>query len=181
MILAIDVGNSNLVLGGYQGGRLRFMSRAATNRQLEADQYAIELGSILRLYGVDTGCIKGVVMSSVVPEVTRGLLGALAHFTSVQPVVLSLADAGPITVDIENPEELGMDILASAIATCEAYPLPAVIIDMGTATKLTAFDKNCVLRGVSISPGLFLSLNALVGGASLQRSIELNKPLVAIG
>lgn len=181
MILAIDIGNSNIVLGGYIQGKIRFSARLATSHYLEADQYATQLYGILELYGAHKQHIEGVVLSSVVPGVTPKVVRAMTHFTSAQPMLLSLAHAGRVTVDIENPAELGMDILASAIAVCYSMPLPAVIIDMGTATKLTALDRDCRLRGVCISPGLFVSMEALVGSASLLRGIALEAPPAAIG
>ncbi|MDL2323858.1 type III pantothenate kinase [Ruminococcaceae bacterium OttesenSCG-928-A16] len=176
MVLTIDVGNSNIVLGGYQNDKICFLARIATNRHLEADQYALELRGILELYGVEQKSIKGIAISSVVPVVTPLLVQALAHFTNAKPLVLCLANAGNLRIDIEQPEELGMDLLASALATYHSYPLPAAIIDMGTATKITALDADGVLRGVSIAPGLFVSLEALVGGASLLKGIALNAP-----
>lgn len=181
MILTIDIGNSNIVLGGYEEGTLRFMARMATSHHLEADQYAVQLGGILSLYGVSGQAVSGVIISSVVPGVTGVVARALGHFTNEAPHILSLADAGPIRVDIDNPGELGMDILASALAVHNTCPLPAVIIDMGTATKLTALTADAVLPGVSISPGLFVSLEALVGSTSLLRGISLDAPPAAIG
>lgn len=181
MILAIDVGNSNIVLGGYTGNKICFITRIATNLHLEADQYAVELKGILDLYNVADSAIEGSVISSVVPGVTPMLVRALTHFTAKEPLVLSLANAGGMEIAIENPSELGTDILASAIAVRQSFALPAVIIDMGTATKLTALDKTGALRGVAIAPGLFVSLEALVGRASLLRSIPLVAPQSPIG
>lgn len=181
MILAIDIGNSNIVLGGYENDKIGFTARAATNTRLEADQFAVELAGIFSLYQVESRCIEGVVISSVVPSFTPILLQSLAHFTKVRPLLLSLAHAGGVRVDIENPKELGMDILGTAIAVQCSRPLPAVVIDMGTATKLTALDASGVLRGVSIAPGLFVSLEALVHSASLLAGIPLEAPASVIG
>lgn len=181
MILAIDIGNTNIVLGGFRGGPVKFLARMTTDRHMEADQYAVQLQGIFELYDVDKVTIEGIVLSSVVPGVTEVMLRALRHFTPVQPVLLNLQLASPLTVDIENPAELGMDLLASAIAVQAGYPLPAVIIDMGTATKLIAIDSDSKLRGVSIAPGLYVSLEALVGNASLLRGIALSAPPAAIG
>ncbi len=181
MVLAVDVGNSNIVLGGYQDGKPRFISRIATDPNREADQYAVELGSILRLHGAGQEKIEGCVVSSVVPGLTPQLLQALAYFLEKEPVLFSLEDADGIVVDIERPAELGPDILASAVAVKNAYPLPAVIVDMGTATKFTAVDASGVLRGVAIAPGLFVSLNALIKNTSLLRGIVPEAPASAMG
>lgn len=181
MLLVVDVGNSNIVMGGYQAGRLRFTTRLATDIGLEADQYAVQLRAILQLYGVEQETIEQVYISSVVPAITPVLLRALAHFSGAVPHLISHKDAGDITVDIERPTELGVDILVSAIAVRHSRPLPAVIIDMGTATKITALDADKKLLGVAISPGLFVSLDALVRRASALGGISLEAPEAAIG
>lgn len=182
MILAIDVGNSNIVLGGYNGGgKARFLARMATDRVLEADQYAVQLRGILELYHVSGEAIDGIVMASVVPALTPVLLKALRHFTPVTPHLFCLQDACGVQVTIDNPKELGLDILASAVAVRHTRPLPAVIIDMGTATKITALDAEGRLPGVAIAPGLYVSLEALVGRASSLGSIPLEAPAAAIG
>lgn len=181
MFLAIDVGNTNIVLGCYAGGALRFSARLATSRHMEADQYAAQLQAIFHLHGLRSDKFERVVMSSVVPPLNHVLTRALAFFSPSPPHILSLADAGEVTVDIDNPAELGMDLLAAAIAVCHSRPLPAVIVDMGTATKLTAIGAGGRLLGVAIAPGLYLSLEALISGASLLQGLPLDAPPAAIG
>lgn len=181
MILAVDVGNSNIVLGGYRGRRPVFVARLATERRLEADQYAVQMKAVLALHGLQSEPVEGVALSSVVPGLTDRLLQALAHVSAGPVLQLSLAESCGVEVAIDNPRELGMDILASAIAVRAARPLPAVIVDMGTATKLTALDGEGRLLGVSIAPGLFLSLEALVSGTSQLQGIPLTPPAAAIG
>lgn len=181
MILAIDVGNSNIVLGGYREGKICFVTRIATDLHLEADQYAVQLSGIFALYGLQNEPLDQIAISSVVSGLTPVLVRALAHFSPKAPLLLSLAHAGALTIDIENPRELGNDIIASAIAVTASRPLPAVIIDMGTATKLTGLDANGVLRGVAIAPGLYVSLRALVQGASALAGIPLGAPREVMG
>ena len=181
MILTIDVGNSNIVLGGYKDGSISFVTRLATERRMEIDQYVIQLRSILDLYHVSTHSIKGIAIASVVPSLTPVLQSALSRISQAEILLLSIDHAKKISVDIEDPAELGMDLLSAAIAVQHQFPLPAIIIDLGTATKLTALDKNGVLKGVSIAPGVFLSLNALVQNASLLSGMSLKAPLQAIG
>ncbi len=181
MVLAIDVGNSNIVLGGYEDDMLCFCARLSTSHHMEADQYAVQLAGIFSLYNVSAMAIEGIVISSVVPRITGRIVQAVAHFSNVEPLHLCLQDAGDMQILIDNPNELGMDILASAIAVRLKKPLPAVIIDMGTATKLSAVDANGNMPGVAIAPGLYVSLDGLVKGTSLLRSIPLEAPTVAIG
>jgi type III pantothenate kinase len=178
---ARDVGTSTLVLGGYVADTLRVLSRISVDLNLEADQYAIQLRGILGLYGVSRETIDDIIMASVVPALTPVLLRALGHFTPVKPHLFSLGDADSVRVVIDNPAELGCDILASAVAVRHTRPLPAVIIDMGTATKITALDADGQLLGVSIAPGLYVSLDALVQKASALRGIPLDAPAAAIG
>lgn len=182
MLLCVDVGNSNIVLGGYFGDELRFVSRVATDKAMEADQYAVLLRGILALYRVEER-IGQVVMTSVVPALTPVLTEAFSHFSANPPRVLTMADAaaGDVYIDIDNPAELGTDILAAAIAVRHTRKLPAVIIDMGTATKLTALNAQGSLLGVAIFPGLYVSMEALVQRASALRGIPLAAPAAAIG
>ena len=181
MVLAIDVGNSNIVLGGYENDTLCFCARLSTSHHMEADQYAVQLAGIFALYNAAAKPVEGIIISSVVPRITGRIVQAMSHFSNVPPLHLCLQDAGEMQILIDNPNELGMDILASAIAVRTNRQLPAVIIDMGTATKLSAIDANGNLAGVAIAPGLYVSLDGLVKGTSLLRSIPLEAPAFAIG
>ncbi len=181
MILAVDIGNTNIVMGGYEQGKLVFSTRLATEKQLEADQYALQLEGILRLYHKSPADVEDAVVSSVVPPITDTLCRALNTLCGVSPLVLSQKLRTGVTVDIENPAKLGDDLLAGAIAARAAWPLPAVVLDLGTATKLTAVDASGAVRGVSILPGVLLSLNALVSGASQLGGLALCPPAHAIG
>ena len=138
MILTVDIGNTNIVMGGYENGALAFSTRISTDKSLEADQYALELSGILRLYRVPAERIEGAILSSVVPQITDTVARALRLFAGVEPLRLSQALPTGVTVRIDNPAELGADLLAGAVAARIKYPLPALFIDMGTATQLTA-------------------------------------------
>lgn len=185
MILTVDIGNSNIVYCGYINDKLCFTARASTDHKKESDQYAVEINGILALKGYSKAKIKGIVVSSVVPGISPVLFRALRLFCDERPFLFEPSRhvngvyAG-IKIAIDNPGELGSDLLAAAVSVKKSRPLPAVIIDMGTATKISALDKDGVFRGVAISPGLFLSMNALFGGTSLQKS-SLEAPVKAIG
>lgn len=180
MVLTVDIGNSNIVLGGYVQGKIQFTARITTSPR-EADQYAVELDGILRLHNIPQHSLEGAIISSVVPHLTPVVQKALLYFIPSQSILLSLQDAGDLVVDIENPAELGMDLLSSAIAVHSRGVLPAVIVDMGTATKLIAIDKKGTLRGVSIAPGLLVSLDAMLGSTTLLHGITLESAPSAIG
>lgn len=180
MILAVDIGNSNIVIGGYENNELVFNTRLNTDRKLEADQYAFEISGILNLYNVKPGCVDGTILSSVVPRVTDAVKSAMRRFCNNEPVILSQENSC-IEVNIDNLQELGADILASAVAIKNGFALPAAVIDMGTATTIAAIDKNGTVQGVAIMPGLFISLDALTSRTSLLRGIEIEAPKTAIG
>ena len=181
MVLTIDIGNTNIVLGGYENGALGFCTRISTDKSLEADQYALELSGILNLYKVAGESIEGAIISSVVPQITDTVARALRMFAGVEPLKPTQELPTGVGVNIATPSELGADLLAGAIAAKALYPLPAIVIDMGTATKITAVDEQGTVQGVSIMPGVFISLDALVNGTSLLKGIATNAPVRAIG
>ena len=182
MVLTVDIGNSNIVLGGFEDDRMTFFTRYATELKMEADQYAVELRGLFSLHGVDTETITAVVISSVVPGLTSLVAGALRRLIRAEPLFLLPGKSETsVTVTIENPAEIGADLLACAIAAKARFPMPCIIVDMGTATKLTALDKDGNLCGVSIMPGVFISQEALKMRTSTLRGIELEAPAHAIG
>ena len=162
-------------------GALGFCTRISTDKSLEADQYALELSGILNLYKVAGENIEGAIISSVVPQITDTVARALRMFAGVEPLKLTQELPTGVGVNIDTPSELGADLLAGAIAAKALYPLPAIVIDMGTATKITAVDEQGTVQGVSIMPGVFISLDALVNGTSLLKGIATNAPVRAIG
>lgn len=125
--------------------------------------------------------IEGAIISSVVPQITDTVARALRMFAGVEPLKLTQELPTGVGVNIDTPSELGADLLAGAIAAKALYPLPAIVIDMGTATKITAVDEQGTVQGVSIMPGVFISLDALVNGTSLLKGIATNAPVRAIG
>ena len=181
MVLAVDIGNSNIVLGGYENGSLAFSTRFATDRKLEADQFAVEIRGLLHLYEVDKSLVTDVVISSVVPGITSLIAGALRHIVPVNMLFLKNDTASGVKIDIDNPAELGADILASAISAKNRYEMPCVIIDMGTATTMTAMDKNGTIQGVAIMPGVYIAQDALKMHTSQLHGISLEAPAKAIG
>lgn len=182
MIIAVDIGNTNIVIGGFDKGELCFFTRMYTQRELEADQYALDLHGILQLHGVTGRDIAGVIISSVVPQITPAVQRAMQLLAPQAKVLMFGPQLCPQTpIRIDNPAELGADLLAGAVGAAALYPLPAIVIDMGTATKITAVDADGAVLGVSIMPGLFISLEALTRNASLLNGIAPEAPACAIG
>lgn len=181
MLLCVDIGNTNIVLGCYDKDHWRFLSRISTDRTRMGDQYAVELKDILALYDTDPADFAGAVLSSVVPQLTNSIAGAIETILHTEPQIITARNTAALGVAVDDPSELGSDFVAAAVAAKEKYPLPLVVIDMGTATTLSAISPGGEFLGVSILPGLRVSTDALVQNTSLLRGISLEAPARAIG
>ncbi|MBR1811685.1 MAG: type III pantothenate kinase [Clostridia bacterium] len=181
MILTIDIGNSNITFGCHTGTRLTFTARIATDRGRTADQYGAEIIQILSLYHVNINEVTDAAISSVVPELTESLAYAAEKITKKRPLVVGPGVKSGLNIKIENPAQLGADLVCTAVGAVGRYPLPCLILDLGTATKISVLDTDGAFLGCTISPGVMLSLNALSSGASLLPSLYLDTPKTAIG
>lgn len=180
MILTADIGNTNITLGVFDGDDPVCISRLATQRHRTADQYAIELNSIFKLENIDTR-FEGAVISSVVPEITRSLKEAIKKVTGCNALVVAAGIKNGLKIATDNPKELGADLVAGAVGAIAQYPLPCLVIDLGTATKISVIDENGVFAGCTIAPGIGISLDALAARTSQLPAIELTAPAHAIG
>ncbi len=176
IVLAIDIGNTNVVIGGYILNELVFSTRLSTDKMLEPDQYALQIKGILELHGIETGDIKGGIMSSVVPQITDVISSAIKTICGIDIILLSHSTNTGIKIDIDSPDELGLDLIAGVLGAKAQYNLPAIVIDMGTATKITAVDGKGVILGCSIMPGVFISVNALTKNASALGGMAVKAP-----
>lgn len=162
MILTIDVGNTNTVFGGFDDSeKLVFQSRISTDRFRMEDQYAIMLADILKLYNVEVSDITGSVLSSVVPPVTTQLRAAVEKICGCRVMTVGPGLKTGLNIKIDEPASLGADMAAVAVGAKERYPLPAIVIDLGTATKILAVDKSGAFIGGIIAPGVKISAEAL--------------------
>ncbi len=162
MILAIDVGNTNTQFGAFdEEDRLVFESRIATNLFRMEDEYAVTLTDILKLYNVDARSIDGAVMSSVVPPVTVQLKPAVEKVCGCRVRIIGPGLKTGLNIKIDEPASLGADMAAVAVGAKEKYPLPAIVADLGTATKILAVDKTGAFIGGIIAPGVKISAEAL--------------------
>ncbi len=181
MLLVIDAGNTNIVIGAYQGDALLFTSRLATDHSATRDRIAVDLASILDLYDVDPNGFSGAIISSVVPEITDAMKQAVRQVTGQKAFLVGPGLKTGLNILTDNPAEVGSDLVAGAVAAKHKYPLPAIIVDLGTATKVSALDKNGAFLGCAIAPGVSISLNALARGASQLTTIALKAPDHAVG
>lgn len=181
MFLAVDIGNSNISLGVYDNEKTIFMSRLSTDKFKTPDQLAIELKEIFALHKTDINFCSGAAVSSVVPELSGGVCEAIRLITGCNPVLLGPGLKTGMNILIDNPAQLGADLLAGAVAAAKLYPLPCLVVDLGTASKISAIDKSGAFRGCAIAPGIRVSLNALSDSTSQLPNISLKTPSKAIG
>ncbi len=180
MLLVIDAGNTNITIGAYQGDELLFTSRLATDHHATRDRIAVDLASIFKLHEIDKHSFSGAIISSVVPEISRALKQAVEKVTGQTPVLVGPGVKTGLNILTDNPAEVGADLVAVSVAAMNKYALPAIIVDLGTATKVIALDRNGAFLGCSIAPGIEISLNAL-SSASQLINIGIRFPDHAIG
>ena len=176
MALAIDIGNTNIVLGCFHGETIHFIARIATERNRTAEQYAAEIKSIIQLYDRDPKNIDGSIISSVVPPLTGVMKRAVEYITGKTPLIVTPTMESGVGIQIDDPNQLGSDLLVAAVASVNRYPLPQIIIDMGTATTFSVINKDGAFCGGSIMAGVGLSLNALTSGTAQLPAIDLSQP-----
>lgn len=181
MILTIDIGNTNIVLGGFDDEKLRFISRISTNAKKTDAEYATKLKSILSLYGVDESEVSGAAISSVVPILTQTMANAIKIVFKVKAVIVGPGIKTGINLLADNPAQVGADLICACVAAAKLYTPPVLIIDMGTATKFMIVDESKSFTGVSIMPGVEISLKALTGGAAQLPQISLVPPKKLLG
>ena len=181
MILAIDIGNSNIVIGLADGETILFRERVATDHTATALQYAAMLRTAFDMNGQSATDVTGAIVSSVVPGVTGAVTGAVEKFARVQPLVVGPGIKTGLRIRIDNPAQLGSDLVVDAVAGLRHYPLPLIIIDMGTATTLSVLDGNGDYLGGMICPGMAVSNAALVGGTSQLPKIAFEVPKNVVG
>lgn len=181
MLLALDIGNTNITIGGYEGTELLFVSRMATDRSRMEDQYAIELRDILDIYGVKITDITGVIIGSVVPPLTTYITRAIKRLTGVTPISVGAETISGLDVRLSPPEALGADLVAGCVAAIQMYGGPCIIWDMGTATTVSVIDSNGSMRGGCIIPGMGISMEALTSRTAQLPGISMEAPPHAIG
>ncbi len=181
MILAVDVGNTNIVLGVIEEGRILKTVRMRTESLATSAEYAIKISDLLHFMEVRTEEIEGAIVASVVPPVTGSIAEAMEKLTGKKCLAVGPGMKTGLNVKIDDPGTLGADLVVGAVAVLSCYSAPAIVIDMGTATTITVIDgKNC-FRGGAILPGVKLSFSALAAGTSLLPDIYIERPGKCIG
>jgi type III pantothenate kinase len=180
MLLAIDVGNTNITLGLYDGRSWRRQWRLRTVHDQTVDEYGVYLNSLLREAGC-SGQVSASVLSSVVPPLTATFSAVCRDYLGQDPLLVSDESETGIDVLTENPAEVGADRIVNAAAAFALYPGASIVIDMGTATTFDAISQEGGLLGVAIAPGLGLAAKALAERAAQLGTVALAAPPKAIG
>ena len=181
MVLAVDIGNTNIVLGCFQGESIRFLGRLATDRGATELEYMVQVRNLLKLNDLTAGGFEGAIVCSVVPAVTGTMRLALQELVTGLVLVVGPGLKTGLKINIDNPSQLGADRVADAVAAVSQYPVPLITIDMGTATTVGVVDETKTFIGGMIVPGVMVSLNALSGGTSQLPQISLDPPKQPIG
>ena len=181
MILTIEIGNSTITLGGVEGSEIRFECRINTDRVKTSDTYCIDLKTLFEIYGIDMASIEGVIIASVVPQVLNSVRTAIRKLLNTEPLVVGPGLKTGLDIRLENPGQMGADLVAADVAALSEHKPPLIIIDMGTATTMAVLDPNGAHLGGCVCPGVKISLEALTGNTSLLPGIQLDSPKQALG
>lgn len=181
MLLAIDIGNSNIVIGGIENDQIKFEARIATDRIKTSDQYGVEIKNILNLFEVSPQQVEDCIISSVVPPVFNAVRTGVIKLTGLTPMVVGPGIKTGLNIQMDNPASVGSDLIVAAVAALQEYQAPLMLIDMGTATTITVVDKDNTYIGGAIIPGVRVSAEALSSRAAQLPGIQLDRPKRAIG
>ena len=181
MLLTIDVGNTNVVLGCIENGRVLSCNRTATNVNELANDYVVKMRQFFEYDGIDYKSFEGAIMSSVVPQVNTQIKDAVKKLTGLDCMVVGAGLRTGVNIKLDDPGQLAADLLTGAVGALALYKPPIIIVDMGTASTVMALDKDGAFLGGAIIPGVMVSLSALISGTSLLPSIAIDAPEHCIG
>lgn len=181
MILVLDTGNTNIVLGVYENGQLKYHWRMETYRQKTEDEYAMQVKSLFTHVGLGFEEITDIIISSVVPPVMFPLEQMCRKYFNLKPLIVGPGVKTGLNIKYENPREVGADRIVNAVAAIHEYGSPLVIVDFGTATTYCYVSENGEYMGGAIAPGIGISMEALFDRASKLPRIELVRPEHVVG
>ena len=176
MILTIDVGNTNVVLGCVEDGVVVSRSRLATNTSDLPNDYAMKMRQSFAFDSIDYHEFEGAILSSVVPQVNRAIRSAVRKLTGLECIIVGAGIKTGVNVKIDDPGTLAGDLITGTVGALSMYKPPIIIVDMGTATTIVAVDKDGAYIGGAIVPGVNLSFEALSQGTSLLPNISIEAP-----
>lgn len=181
MLLAIDIGNTNLVIGCIENDNILFKARIATDRLRTSDQYGVEIKNMLEAYGVQIKDIDDCIISSVVPPVFNSVKTGVIKIIGKQPMVVGPGLKTGLNIHVDVPSQVGSDRIVIAVAALAEYKAPLILMDLGTATTIEVVEPENTYLGGVIIPGVKVSLDALTSRAAQLPGISLDKPKNVIG
>ncbi len=181
MLLAIDVGNTNIMLGVYNGEELKMCWRISTNREQTDDEYGVIIRNLFQQNGLQAECIKAMIISSVVPPLRYPLEKMAEKYFQISPLIVGPGIKTGLNILMDNPREVGADRVVNSVAAIELYGGPLIIVDFGTATTFCAISEKGDYLGGAIAPGIGISTEALFQKAAKLPRVELVKPSKVIG
>ncbi len=181
MLLVIDVGNTNVVLGLYQGAELTHDFRVSTRRSATADEYGTQLLALIERRGLDPDTIEGSILASVVPQLNRVFAEACRRYFQTEPLVVGPGVKTGMPILVDQPGEVGADRIVNAVAAYERHRCPLVVVDFGTATTFDAVTGKGEYLGGAIAPGLDVAMDGLFSRTAKLPRIELKPPTRVVG
>lgn len=181
MLLAVDVGNTNITIGAFERERLVTTFRMTTGLPRTSDEYGTEIRSLLTNNGISPNAIDHAIFSSVVPNIMHSLTSAMIKYFNVTPIIVEPGITTGLQIATENPRQLGADRIVDAVGAYELYGGPLIVIDYGTATTYDLVDENGVFLAGVICPGIRLSAKALCEDTAKLPEIEIKKPDSILG
>ncbi len=181
MILAVDIGNTNIVIGCMEQEKIYFVERTSTNISKTELEYVVEFKTLLELYRIDMAEITGCIMASVVPPVTNIGKASIEKLLRITPLLVGPGVKTGLNILMDNPAQVGSDLIVNAVAGLQYYGAPIILIDMGTATTISVVDDKKNYIGGMILPGVKVSLDSLVNRTSQLPKISLEAPKRVIG
>ena len=181
MLLAIDIGNTNITIGGIKDDQIVFEARIATDRIKTSDQYGADIKNMLALFDVKVEDIDDCIIASVVPPVFNAVRTGAVKAIGKQPMVVGPGIKTGLNIQVDSPSQVGSDRIVIAVAALAEYKPPLALMDLGTATTIEIVDENCTYIGGCILPGVRVSLDALTSRTAQLPGINLDKPKKVIG
>ena len=181
MLLVVDVGNTNITLGVFDGDELNGTFRMTTKLPRTSDEYGIELRQLIECQGLKSTDITDIIVASVVPDVMHSLGSAMIKYFGIKPMIVSAGIKTGIKVATENPKQVGADRIVDAVAAYQIYGGPVIVIDFGTATTYDIVGPDGTFEGAVIAPGIRTSAQALWGHAAMLPAIDIRKPASIMG
>ena len=176
MVLAVDIGNTNIVVGCFEGEEILFTERMSTEHSATVLEYTVLIKTVLELNGMADRQFEGGILSSVVPPLTGTVREAVRRIVHVDPLIVGAGVKTGLKIQLDDPAALGSDRVADAVAASNLYPCPVMTVDMGTATTISVVDANHTFLGGLIVPGVRVALDSLSSRASQLPVISLEPP-----